>query len=153
MTKHPMKRVLLVFGATLWLAGCYPALRTIQPKTKIVVQDPTGRPLENATFTLATYRLPFASPRTTKFARYETDSTGTILIPRRSEWKMELLLPDGSSWYGWGYCIEKEGYRAIASAQTKLKEPLTLVLQPHPGSSWCKWPGEGESFYAVKVVE
>lgn len=137
----------------LCLAGCYPAFRTVQPKVELVVQDSTGRPVGSATFTLATYRYPFPSQTTTKFTRYETDSAGAISIPRRGEWQMEVLLPDGSSWYAWRYCIEKAGYRAIASAETRSIDPLTIVLEPHVGSSHCKWPGEGEAYYRVKVVE
>jgi hypothetical protein len=151
--KAPVKRILFGFGAMLWLAGCYPAFRTVQPKVDLVVQDLNGRPVENATFTLATYRYPFPTQRTTEFDRYETDSAGAVSISRRGKWQMEVLLPDGSNWYAWGYCIEKAGYRAIAVAETRFKEKLTIVLQPHPGSSQCKWPTAGEAYYGVKIVE
>lgn len=149
-----MKYVLFILGSTLWLSGCYPAFRTVQPRVELVVVDPSGSPVEGATFTLASYRYPRAVPATTKIARYETDSAGTLSIPMRGDWQMEALLPDGSSWYVWRYCIEKTGYRAIASAETRrIKRPLTLVLQPHQGSSQCKWPGEGEAYYQLEVVE
>lgn len=137
----------------LWLAGCYPAFRTVRPNVNLVVHDVKGAPVENATFTLATYRYPFPSSTTTRFALYETDTTGAVSIPRRGEWQMEVLLPDGSGWYAWGYCIEKAGYRAVAVAETGFEESLTVVLQPHPGSSRCRWPAEGEAYYGVKVVE
>ena len=51
-----MKRVLFGFGVMLLLAGCYPAFRTVRPNVDLVVQDINGRPVENARFTLATYR-------------------------------------------------------------------------------------------------
>ena len=148
-----MKCLLFVFIAMPGLAGCYPALRTVQPEMELVVQDTNGRPVESATFTLATYRYPFPHQRTTNFSRHETDSAGTLAIPRRREWKLEVLLPDGSSWYAWGYCIEKAGYRAIAVAETDFEKPVTAVLQPYVGSSRCKWPTKGEPYYGVAVVE
>ncbi len=138
----------------LWLAGCYPAFRTVQPRVDVVVLDSAGRPVQGATFTLATYRYPRAVPATTKLVPYQTDAAGTVSIPRRGDWQMEILLPDGSSWYGWRYCVEKAGYRAIASAETqRFSRPLTVVLEPRQGSSKCKWPREGEAYYDVKIVE
>jgi hypothetical protein len=138
-----MKRLLLGCSAILWLAGCYPALRTVQPNVKLFVQDAGGHPVVDATFTLATYRYPFPSQATTKFARYKTDSAGALSIPRRSGWQMEILLPDGSAWYAWAYCIEKEGYRAVAVAEASFKKSMTVVLQPHPESSYCEWSSGG----------
>jgi len=149
-----MKYVLFALGSMLWLTGCYPAFRTVQPKVKLVVQDPSGRPVEGATFTLATYRYPFVLPATTKLDRYETNAAGVVSIPRRGDWQMEILLPDGSSWYVWRYCIEKAGYRAIASEETRrIDVPLTVVLEPYQGSSRCRWPGEGEAYYDLEVIE
>lgn len=148
-----MKNVLLILGSMLWLSGCYPAFRTSQPRVELVVVDPNGSPVQGATFTLASYRYPFVVPATTRFARHETDAAGAVSIAMRGDWQMEALLPDGSSWYVWRYCIEKTGYRAIASPETrKIKRPLTIVLEPHPGTSQCKWPAEGEAA-ELKVVE
>lgn len=148
------RRIAVALGSMLWLAGCYPAFRTVQPRVDLIVLDPSGDPVQGATFTLATYRYPRAVPATTNFARHETDAAGTVSIPRRGDWQMEILLPDGSSWYGWRYCVEKAGYRAIASAETtKFSRPLTVVLEPREGASKCKWPGEGEAYYHVTIVE
>jgi hypothetical protein len=146
-----MKRVLAAFAAMLCLAGCYPAFRTVQPRLKVVVMDPAGRPVENATFTLVTYREPMGARP--KLTRYQTDSAGALFIPRRGQWQMEILLPDGSSWYSWGYCVEKAGYRAIAVPWKELKSPLKIVLEPRSGSSQCKWAREGEDYRDVTVVE
>ena len=147
-------RFALALGAMLLLAGCYPAFRAVQPRVDLVVVDPAGRPVQGATFTLATYRYPRAVPATTKLSQYETDAGGAVSIPRRGDWQMEILLPDGSSWYGWRYCVEKAGYRAIVSAETrKFRRPLTVVLEPRQGSSTCKWPAEGEAYYDIKIVE
>lgn len=152
--RYQISRIALALGSMLWLAGCYPAFRTVQPRVDLVVLNPAGQPVQGATFTLATYRYPFAVARTTKFARYETDAAGTVSIPRRGDWQMEILLPDGSGWYAWRYCVEKAGYRAIASAEArKFRRPLTVVLEPSQRSSKCKWPGDGESYYDLEVVE
>lgn len=148
------RRTTLVLGSMLWLAGCYPAFRTVQPGVDLVVLDPAGLAVQGATVTLAAYRYPRAVPATTKFARYETDAAGTVSIPRRGDWQMEILLPDGSSWYGWRYCVEKAGYKAIASAETRrFERPLAVVLEPSRRSSKCQWPAEGEAYYDVKIVE
>ena len=149
-----LKHVPFAVGAMLCLSGCYPALRTVQPTAKIVVHDDAGRPLENATFTLATYRYPFPSPRSTQLAQFQSDAAGAVSIPWRGVVQMEVLLPDGSAWYQWGYCIEKAGYGAVAVAEEKFDQPLSVVLQPHPGSSKCEWPGENDGpYWGVKVVE
>ena len=145
------KQVAFALASTLWLAGCYPAFRTVQPKVKLMVVDPSGRPVEGATFILATYHS--RAPVTT-FAGYETDVAGAVSIPFRGDWRMEALLPDGSSWYVWRYCVEKPGYRAIASEQTRrIKVPLTVVLEPHHGSSQCSRPAEGERYFELEVIE
>jgi hypothetical protein len=67
---------------------------------------------------------------------------------------MEILLPDGSAWYAWRFCVEKSGYRAFASAETDdFDDRVEVVLRESPVRSSCKWPGGNEAYYDLKVVE
>jgi hypothetical protein len=148
-----VKEIFLATVVILGLSGCYPALRTEQPKVMLRVHDESGRPIKDATFTLATYRYPFPSPRTTKLLTQYTDAGGVVSLSKKRKWQWEILLPDGSAWYEWGFCLEKPGYRAVASADADFDDLAEVVLKESPVSSRCKWPGENEAYYEFKVVE
>jgi hypothetical protein len=148
-----VKEPLLAAMAILALSGCYPALRTEQPEVVLRVRDENGRPIKDATFTLATYRYPFPSSRTTTFVTQYTDAGGVVSLSKKRKWQWELLLPDGSAWYGWGFCLEKPGYRAVASADAAFDGAAEVILKESLGPSRCKWPSGRESYYDLKVVE
>ena len=144
----------LVIAVAFVLDGCYPALKVIRPRVDLTVRDAAGAPVENASVTLATFHYPFPSPRSTMLARYETDGAGALSLRKRRKWLWQILLPDGVRWYGWAYCVEKPGYRAVAAVEPDFKGPMTVVLEPSTKTSACKWPVSGdESYYAVEVVE
>jgi hypothetical protein len=148
-----VKELLFAAMAILGLSGCYPALRMEQPKIALRVHDESGRPIKDATFTLATYRYPFPNPRTTKLVTQYTDADGVVSLSEKRKLQWEILLPDGSAWFGWGFCLEKPGYRAVASADAAFDGPMEVVLKESPGPSRCKWPSEDEAYYELKLVE
>jgi len=148
-----VRELLVAVASIVGLSGCYPVLRTERPKVEVRVRDEHGHPIEDATFTLATYRYPFPTPSATTFLRGRTDAAGVVSLPKKRKWQLEILLPDGSAWYSWRSCIEKPGYRAVASAESKFEGPIEIVLKASAVSSSCKWPGENDAYYDVRVVE
>lgn len=153
MTKTT-KQLLLAVAALVGLTGCYPTLRTEQPKLDVRVRDESGRPVRDATVTFATYRYPFPSSTTTTLVTHQTDATGVVSIAKKRRWQVEILLPDGSAWYAWRFCVEKPGYRAFASAETDdFDGPVEVVLSESLLTSSCQWPGRNDAYYDVRVVE
>ena len=124
----PMKQALLVCGSMLLLSGCFPAFRTIQPKVQFVVQDPAGRPVENATFTFATYTG--RRPSMMQVDRYQTSAAGVVSIRKRGKVQLIIAMPDATPTYDWAYCVEKEGYRALAVQWFRPKDRMTVTLEP-----------------------
>ena len=153
MTKT-VKQLLLAVAALVGVTGCYPALRTEQPKLDVRVRDESGRPVGDATVTFATYRYPFPSSTTTTLVTNRTDATGIVSIAKKRRWQVEILLPDGSAWYAWRFCVEKPGYRAFASAEADdFDGPVEVVLRESLVTSSCQWPGRNDAYYDVRVVE
>lgn len=150
-----MRQPLVAVAALLGVTGCYPVLRTEQPKFDLRVRDEGDRPIKDATVTFATYRYPWPNSETTAFVTQHTDTAGAVSLSRKRKWQLEILLPDGSAWYAWRYCVEKPGYRAFASTETAdFDGPVEVVLRESSVPSSCKWPGkDDEAYYDVKVVE
>src|SRR4029453_15092487 len=135
---RPVKQLVLVVAALAGMTGCYPVLRTQQPKFDLRVRDESGRPVEDAAVTFATYRYPFPSTQSTTLAVHHTDAAGAVSLRKKSRWQMEILLPDGSAWYAWRFCIEKAGYRAFASAEVDdFEGPVDVVLKGSLVPSFC----------------
>jgi hypothetical protein len=151
--RHNVRNVLIAVTACAGLTGCYPALKVSQPNVRLIVRDAQGEPVQNATVTLATYRntLPALYPATV--ATYQTDAAGKLSLRKRRTWEWQLMLPDGMVWYSWAYCIEKPGYRAVASVQPDFSKPDVVVLEQSATASRCKWRSESEWQYQVKIVE
>ena len=135
------------------LGGCYPALEVARPKVELTVVETTGRAVDDATVTLATFRFPFPLAERTAFATYRTDAGGNLRIRKRRKWVWQVALPDGIQWYGWAYCVEKPGYRAVAAVEPDFAEPHTVVLEQSMRRSVCEWPAEDELYHQVEVVE
>lgn len=135
------------------LVGCYPALKTVQPKTSVTVLDSAGAPVEGAVFTLATYQLPFGSPQTNRYAAFNTDADGKLRIPGKREWQLQVLLPDGVAWYEWGYCVESAGFRAHPAPTAELGKPVVVVLKRSDRPSRCLWPSGNDSYWEVTAQE
>lgn len=146
--------LLVVVLALLGMSGCYPILRTEQPKFHLRVRDESGHPVKDASVMFATYRYPFPSSETTTLVTHHTDAAGVVSLFRKSRWQMQILLPDGSAWYTWRFCIEKAGYRAFASAEAEdFEGPVEVVLKESVVASGCEWPGKNQAYYDLKVVE
>jgi hypothetical protein len=146
-------RLVLTLIACAELCACYPALKTEQPKVRLSVRDPSGAPVAGASFTLATNRYPFPMSASTTFATFETDELGMLRVPKRRDWLVQVMLPDGIRWYDWAYCIEKPGYRAVAAVEPDSFRSLEVVLEPSATPSVCKWPTGDESYYQLEVGE
>ena len=139
--------------ACMALGACFPALKPVQPRVSLKVTDSRGVALEGARFTLATFRQPFPFPHTTVLTTYHTDRGGSLAVRKKRKWVWQIMLPDGVTWYTFAYCIEKDGYRAIAETEPAFGEPLTVVLADAPGRSECVWPRDGEAYWQVRTTE
>ena len=72
----------------------------------------------------------------------------------KRRWQLEILLPDGSAWYAWRFCVEKPGYRAFASAEADdFDGSVEVVLKGSLVPSSCEWPSGNEAYYELEVVE
>lgn len=137
-------------GAAIWIAlsGCYPGRPVVRPKTDLTVVDAQGAAIAGADVTIATFRQPFAMPRTTVLTTYRTDASGVLKLRKQRKWQMQAMLPDAFGWYTWIYCIERAGYQARASEEVDDRiGPVTVVLEPNPAPSQCVWPVSDEQRY------
>jgi len=123
--------------------GCYPALKVVQPKAQFTLVDSTGAPIEDAKIMLTTYRQPFGALHPS-VATFRTDARGTVALKSERKWHMQVVLPDGITWYTWAYCIEKSGYLAVASQQPNFKEPVGLTLERSDQQSVCRPPDDSD---------
>lgn len=146
-------RLVLAFAACGVLCACYPALKTEQPKVRLSVSDAGGMPLAGVSFTLATFRYPFPTARSTTFAKFETDDEGQLRVRQRRDLLMQMALADGSGWYDWAYCIEKPGYRAVVAIEPDFSNEIAVVLQASATPSVCKWPTDEQSYRQVEIGE
>ena len=137
------------------VGGCYPGLPVVRPSTTIAVVDAEGRAVPDADVTIATFRQPFPFPRSTVRTTYRTNEAGVLNVKQKRKWQLQVMLPDGYGWYTWLYCVEKPGYRAVASTEIEDRiGPITVVLQPSPSRrSLCVWPSEQRPYWEVVVAD
>jgi hypothetical protein len=43
---------------------------------------------------------------------FYSSKKGVIKLPSKRDWVIQIPLPDAGRFYGWSFCISKEGYRA-----------------------------------------
>jgi hypothetical protein len=144
---------IIVLKFCVGLAGCFPAPVTVQPKAQFLVRDAGGQPIQGASVTLATHRMPFPSNRTRTLRQYETDAAGKVSLRTKRTWEWKVLLPDGSSWYSWIYCIDKPGYRPVFSVQPDFSTTVIATLERSDQRLVCQWPTDNESYYDLRVVK
>ena len=146
----PFRSSFLIAALCLGLAGCYPALRTVQPKARFVVQDASQHPIEGATVMLVTRRMWLGAQTMTPF---RTDAAGKISLRATHQWEWQVMLPDGVSWYEWSYCIEKPGYRAVAELKPEFRKPVIVMMERTEKHSACAWPTVDAQPGPMRVVE
>jgi len=145
----------------IWVAGaicpalcaCYPALTAVQPRVDLSVADTSGAPIEDAAFTLATFKQPMPSAANAIRVTYRTDERGYLTLPKRRKWVWQVVLPDGMTWYTWAYCVEKPGYRATAEIDASFGEPIAIVLEDTSAPSECVWPSGDEAYWRVRTSD
>jgi hypothetical protein len=127
----------------------------VQPKSSFAVVTSDGEPIENARITLATYRWPFPRPATTVLTTFRTDEEGELHLRSRRRWHWQIALPDAWTAYTWGYCVEKAGFRAVASPEIdKRIGAVTVTLEAASTLSVCAWPeDDGQAYWQVAVEE
>jgi hypothetical protein len=145
--------LIVVMTPCVLLAGCFPAPVPVQPKAQFLVRDANGHPIENAVVTLATHRMPFPSASERTLSHFRTDAAGKVTLKTKRTWELQVMLPDGSSWYEWIYCIEKPGHRAVFSTSPDFGKPVVAFLEYSEKRSACKWPTDDQMYHEVSVIE
>lgn len=142
-----MHRVIAVIVAALGLSGCWPALKVVQPRAEIEVTDASGEPLEGASVTFV---------RANVFPNWHlvlgelvTDAGGTVKLPLRLKWHMQIMLPDAVASYSWAYCVEKDGYGALVAPLERWQRPTAAVLNRSAPGSMCVPPNEDYPYLRV----
>ncbi len=148
-----LRRIIAALTVAAVTGGCFPAVTAKQPRVELTVRDERGAPVPGASFTLATYRYPFPMASSTTFAKFETDAAGRLEVRKRRDFYVQVALPDGGRWYGWAYCLEKPGYRAIAAVAPDFSRALSVVLEPSPTPSVCKWLDANQPYNQVAIRE
>jgi len=129
-------RLASALGALIALSGCVPALRTLQPATRVHVTDADGIPLQGASVQLGSYKY-----RGGRFStqNYVTNAAGDAKTKRDTQWELMVFLPDGINYYSWHLCVEKPGYQPTTVAMPKAETRLEVVLLKTSATLQCKW--------------
>ena len=150
-----MSRWCLVVACAVVSGGCYPGLPVVQPRSSFTVVTFDGERVHNARVTLATYSWPFPRPTTTLLTTFRTDEAGELNLRTRRKWHWQVALPDASTAYSWGYCVEKPGFHAVASPEMHERiGAVTVTLEAASAPSTCVWPqDDGQSHSQVAINE
>ncbi len=117
----------------LSFSGCfYPIYKTIQPKSKIVVTDIDGAPIENAKVYLVSNAMPYERLKSIELK--ETNSMGIAKFDKIREWRIEALWIHGADVYYWNLCIKKDGYKTVS---TRIKMSKKHIILKDGNSTEC----------------
>jgi hypothetical protein len=141
--KRAIAAVVVVFG----LSGCWPALKVVQPRAEVRVTGAAGEPIEGAEVTFV--RAVVFPGWHEVLGEYATDATGTVKLPLRLKWHLQIMLPDAYTSYSWAYCVEHDGRIAVMSPLERWRRPSVAILKPSPTRSTCVLPNENQPFLTV----
>jgi hypothetical protein len=118
---HQKAAELVALAMVPVLAGCYPVRVMQQPALDFQIQDPSGKPITDATVHLARHPdsgRSFAGGAPSESAA-QTDQNGRVRFSSMHDWQVEILLPDAyATHYLWSWCIDKIGY--LPSVQNRV---------------------------------
>ncbi len=120
----------LIAAVILFLAGCYPINKTLQPNSVVKVVDHTGQPISEATVTLVSNAYPYGFEKTRMVVA--TDSLGEAYFPGIREWRTETLMIHGFESYFWNWCIVKAGYKSYYTGNRSsddFEDNFTVTLE------------------------
>lgn len=106
-----MKALILI--ACLALSGCYPALRTIQPQTDVLVLTANGSPIEGAEVHI--YSISNPHTRMENHVVSWSDERGVARFGRIRDWKLDApLMMHGLMVMHWNICASAPGMGSSA---------------------------------------
>jgi hypothetical protein len=141
--KRAIAAVVVGFG----LSGCWPALKVVQPRAEVRVTGAAGEPIEGAEVTFV--RADVFPGWHEVLGEYTTDATGTVKLPVRLKWHLQIMLPDAYTSYSWAYCVEHDGHIAVMAPLERWRRPSVAILKPSPTRSTCVLPNENQPFLTV----
>ena len=124
-----MKNLALI--ACLALSGCYPALRTIQPETDVLVMAENGAPIEGAEVHI--YSISNPHTRMENHVVSWSDKRGIARFGRIRDWKLDApLMMHGLMVMHWDICASAPGMESSALYQLNKWEAggkVSLVMK------------------------
>jgi hypothetical protein len=142
-----VKRLIAALVTGLGLSGCWPALKVVQPRAEVRVTSEAGQPIEGAEVTFVRANV-FPGWHDVLGAS-STDASGTVRLPLRLKWHMQIMLPDAYTSYSWAYCVERDGYRAVIAPLERWSRPTVAMLNPSVTESTCIPPDESHPLLRV----
>lgn len=118
--------IILVF-----LSGCYPINKTLQPESAITVLNENSEPLSDVQVYLISNAYPYGFEKTRM--RVVTKYRGEAHFPKIKEWRTETLMIHGAEIYFWNWCVVKEGYETYITkygSASDFENNPTIMLVP-----------------------
>lgn len=110
-----MERFVILI-ALLYLSGCYPVYKTLQPTTTFVVVDEDNRPIKDAEVMLISSAYPYGREKS-RMGKI-TDGHGKVHFDSMHEFRVENLMLHGREEFFWNWCVRKSGYETNHSNHT-----------------------------------
>jgi hypothetical protein len=144
---YVVKRVVAAIVVCLGLSGCWPALKVVQPRAEVKVTGAAGETIEDAKVMFVRANV-FPGWHEVLGERL-TDASGTVKLPLRLKWHMQIMLPDAYTSYSWAYCVERAGYRAVIAPLERWRRPSTASLNRSLTQTTCVPPDAEYPFLRV----
>ena len=97
--------------------GCvpYPIYKTLQPAATAMIVDSDGKPVSGATVVLISSAHPYGREQ---FRMVSITRDGVAQFHTVKDWRIESMMLHGAQFYFWNWCVSKEGFRTISTANT-----------------------------------
>ncbi len=121
----------------VFLTGCYPVYKTLQPRSNIVVLDESGAPIQGASVVLVANAYPYGHEKTRM--KVVTNYKGEARFPSSKEWRMEVMVMHGMEIYYWNWCVTKAGYETHVTRDGNAKDfdRMPTVILKEGSSTKC----------------
>ena len=97
--------------------GCvpYPIYKTLQPAATARVVDSEEKPVSGATVVLISSAHPYGREQ---FRMVSITRDGVAQFHKVKDWRIESMMLHGAQFYFWNWCVSKEGFNTILTANT-----------------------------------
>ncbi len=103
-----MKKI-IPLTTLIFLSGCFPNYKTLQPDTNFTVVDENKQPIVGTEIILISRAYPYGDEkfRTSNI----TNNLGKVSFNSINEFRIESLMMHGMEVFFWNWCIYKDGYK------------------------------------------